>query len=91
MPQQLYIIDNRIFIYLDALLADFSIEISDIKNCRWQDGISLGTPNCHRPIADRLTPITNFQYLKLVICFLHRIVQNIKSVVVMDGVTELDK
>jgi len=43
------IIYNRIFIYPNALVADFSIEISDIKNSRRQDGIGVGPASCHDP------------------------------------------
>jgi len=36
------IIEKRIFNYPDALLANFSIESSDIKNSRLQNGVGFG-------------------------------------------------
>jgi len=35
------------FNYPDTGLADFSIEISVIKNSQWQDAVSLGLASCH--------------------------------------------
>jgi len=39
--------DNKLFIYLDARLADFSTEISVIENRQQQDGVGLGPASCH--------------------------------------------
>jgi len=40
-------VEHRIFIHRDTLLVDFSIEISNAKNSRMQDGVGFGLASCH--------------------------------------------
>jgi len=41
--------DNRIFIFPVALMANFSIEVSDTKNSRQKDGVDFGKASCRDP------------------------------------------